>query len=200
VGGRLEWRYDRFSFAVIDFYGYNDGAYIDPIFSYTRNVDPLSGRPRWGMSTGPCRTGTEASCLTPENALTRHSVNQTQFHFICATSIGFIGLDTTACGQTIFNSQNPALAGGDVTSSSPTIAVALGAGMSGQDPNASAAFTGGGLFLALAGYGPPAGSPPSRLASVLPWFRWSGIPTMVTWRCIRSASRTSSPSSGSPGS
>ncbi len=30
VGGRLEWRYDRFSFAITDFYGYNDGGYIGP--------------------------------------------------------------------------------------------------------------------------------------------------------------------------
>ena len=49
MGGRLEWRYDRFSFAITDFYGYNDFPYADPIFSYSRNVDPLSGRPRWGM-------------------------------------------------------------------------------------------------------------------------------------------------------
>jgi hypothetical protein len=105
VGGRLEWRYNRFSFALTDFYGFNDGAYADPIFSYTRNVDPISGRPRWGMEAGPCRNGSEASCLREGNALTQHSVNQTQFHFICASSIGFIELDTTACGQSIFNSQ-----------------------------------------------------------------------------------------------
>jgi hypothetical protein len=156
VGGRLEWRYSRFSFAVTDFYGHNDGAYVDPIFSYTRNVDPISGRPRWGMETGSCKNGTEAACLTADNSLTHHSVNQTQFHFVCATSIGFISLDSTACGQTIFNSQNPAIAGGDITSSSPTVAVALGAGVSGQDPNAGAPVTGGGLFLALAAYGPEA--------------------------------------------
>jgi len=154
VGGRLEWRYDRFSFAVTDFYGYNDGSYVDPIFSYSRNVDPLSGRPRWGMSTGPCRTGKEASCLTAQNALTHHSVNEMEYHFICATSIGFLDLDTTSCGQSIYNSQNPALVGGDVNTNSPTIAVALSAGYSGQDPNANAPITGGGLYLALAAYGP----------------------------------------------
>ena len=163
VGARLEWRYDRFSFAITDFYGYNDMPYVDPIFSYTRNVDPISGRPRWGETTGPCKNGSEASCLTAKNALEFHSANQMQFHFICATSIGFLDLDSTACGQTIFNSQNPALVGGDITSSSPTIAVALGAAFSGQDPNANAAFTGGGLFLALTGYGPPDGAPPGTV-------------------------------------
>ena len=165
VGARLEWRYDRFSFAVTDFYGYNDGAYVDPIFQYSRNVDPISGRPRWGMTTGPCKNGSEASCLTAKNALKFHSANQQNFHFICATSIGFNTLDTTACGQTVYNSQNPALLGGDVTSTSPTIAVAVGAGLSGQDPNATAAFTGGGLFLALAGYGPPDTAPPGTVSS-----------------------------------
>ena len=151
VGGRLEWRYDRFSFAVTDFYGYDDGAYVDPIFTYSRNVDPISGRPRHTMATGPCRTGKEASCLTEKNALTHHSVNQQNFHFICATSIGFNSLDTTACGQTIYTSQNLAVTTNPL---SPTIAVAVGAGISGQDADATAPLTGGGLFLALAGYGP----------------------------------------------
>jgi hypothetical protein len=153
VGGRLEIRYDRFSFAVTDFYGYNDGAYVDPIFTYSRNVDPLSGRPRHTMATGPCRTGKEASCLTEKNALTQHSVNQQNFHFICATSIGFNNLDTTACGQTIYTSQNIAVPEEPL---SPTIAVAVGAGISGQDADAVAPITGGGLFLALAEYGPSA--------------------------------------------
>ena len=133
VGGRVEWRYDRFSFALTDFYGYDDGGYLDPIFSYTRNVDPISGRPRKGMSTGPCRTGKEASCLTAENALTHHSVNQQGFLFICATTIGFSDLDPTACGQTLFNSQNLA---DRPTPLSPTLAVTFGVLASGQDPDA----------------------------------------------------------------
>ncbi|MEJ2477499.1 MAG: hypothetical protein P8Y40_08375, partial [Desulfobacterales bacterium] len=37
------------------------------------------------------------------------------------TSIGFLDLDTTSCGQSIYNSQNPALVGGDVNTNSPTI-------------------------------------------------------------------------------
>jgi hypothetical protein len=144
VGARLEWRYDRFSFAVTDFYGYNDGAYADPIFAYSRNVDPRTGRPRVGMSTGQCKTGGERACLNRKNALTQHSVNQTQFHFICATSIGFLDLDTTACGQSIFNSQRPAAAG-----IAPTIAQALSSGMAGQNPMAESPLTGGGLYLGL---------------------------------------------------
>jgi len=150
VGGRLEWRWDRFSFALSDYWGYTDLPYQETLFRYSRNVDPRTGRPRWGTSAGSCKTGSESSCLTERNALTHHSVNQQLFHMICATSIGFSNLDPTACGQTVFTSQNPAIAGGDVTSNSPTVAVAVGAIVSGQDPNANAPITGGGLFLALA--------------------------------------------------
>ena len=105
VGGRLEFRYDRFSFALMDFYGYSDGFYLDRIFDYSRNVDPVTGRPRKGMNTGSCRTGREDACLTAGNALAEHSINQQIFHMICSGSVGFSALDRTACGQTVFNSQ-----------------------------------------------------------------------------------------------
>jgi hypothetical protein len=147
VGGRLEWRYDRFSFALTDFYGYADGGYVDPLFSYSRNVDPITGRPRIGMSTGPCRTGREAACLTEKNALTHHSVAQQYFNIICATTIGFSELDRSACGQTIFNSQ--ALAAPELAPLSPTVTVAFGEVLSGQDPNALFGVTGGALFISL---------------------------------------------------
>jgi len=38
-GGRLEWRWDRFSFALTDYYGYNDFPYADAIHYYDRNVE-----------------------------------------------------------------------------------------------------------------------------------------------------------------
>ena len=53
-GGRVEWRWDRFSFAVMDFYGYNDFPFPERISSYDRNVDPVSGRPRIFGATDPC--------------------------------------------------------------------------------------------------------------------------------------------------
>jgi hypothetical protein len=53
-GGRVEFRWDRFSFAITDFYGYHDFPYPDPIFFYERNVDPNTGRPRKAGATGPC--------------------------------------------------------------------------------------------------------------------------------------------------
>jgi hypothetical protein len=56
IGGRVEWRWDRFSFAVIDFWGYSDFPYPDAINYYERNVDPETGRPRIAGATGSCRT------------------------------------------------------------------------------------------------------------------------------------------------
>jgi len=104
VGLRVEWRWDRFSFAVTDFYGFSDLPYSDPVFTYSRNVDPASGRPRRLESEARCRTGREDDCLSGDNALEQHSVNQQLFNMICATSIGFTSLDLSACAQTVFNS------------------------------------------------------------------------------------------------
>jgi hypothetical protein len=105
LGGRFEWRWDRFSFALSDYWGYTDLPYQKTLFRYSRNVDPATGRPRRLMDTGSCTTGLEPSCLNEANALAQHSINQQLFRMICATSIGFSSLDSTACGQTVFNSQ-----------------------------------------------------------------------------------------------
>ncbi len=105
IGARIEWRWDRFSFAISDFYGYSDFPYADVINTYSRNVDPVSGRPRKNRATGSCRTGSESSCLTPENALLEASTNPTAFAWVCAGTVGVSSLDPSSCAQTIFNSQ-----------------------------------------------------------------------------------------------
>ncbi|MAE96644.1 MAG: hypothetical protein CL910_18510 [Deltaproteobacteria bacterium] len=69
-----------------------------------RPIGPETGRPRHTMSEGRCRRGTEAACLKSGEALTRHSANQQLFAMICATSIGFSSLDSSSCGQSVFNS------------------------------------------------------------------------------------------------
>lgn len=56
VGGRIEWRWDRFSFALTDFWGYNDFPTLEFINQFQRNVDPFSGRPRRIGYSGPCGT------------------------------------------------------------------------------------------------------------------------------------------------
>ena len=66
------------------------GPTSDPIFSYTRNVDPLSGRPRWGMEDGalPDRQGGELpdreECADPPqrepDAVPLHLRHQRRLH------------------------------------------------------------------------------------------------------------------------
>jgi hypothetical protein len=129
VGARIEWRWSRFSFAITDFYGFHDLAYTSAIFRYSRNVDPVTGRPRAAMETGRCKTGRDGACLKESEALTRQSTNQQLFHMICATSIGFSDLDSTSCAQTLFNSANRTGEPGEVA---PRVLVALNSVVAGD--------------------------------------------------------------------
>jgi hypothetical protein len=123
VGGRLEFRWSRYSFAITDFYGYQDIPYVASIFQYSRNVDPVSGRPRHTMTTEPCRTGKEPGCLDPGNALTQQSVNQQLFAQACASSLAVAPqLDPTACLANIFGSPNRTMPPGETA---PRVVVAL---------------------------------------------------------------------------
>jgi hypothetical protein len=134
VGARLEFRWSRFSFAITDFYGYQDFPYVDQIFSYSRNVDPVSGRPRHTMNHERCRTGKEPGCLDPENSLTQHHANQQLFAVACAASLAVAPqLDPTACLANIFGSPNRTMPEG---ATAPRVVVALnivGAGDVGSD-------------------------------------------------------------------
>jgi hypothetical protein len=123
-GARLEFRWDRYSFALVDIYNYVRVPYTNQIFSYSRNVDPISGMPRITTSDAPCAFGGTTntlvngavvpvavpvgpSCMTPQNALTLQSNNQTLFALICSTTVGFSSLDRTACAQTVLGSSAP---------------------------------------------------------------------------------------------
>ena len=61
IGGRIEWRWDRFTFALTDFYGHGDLPFADAIFFYDRSVDPATGRPVVarlpGQALGTCALG-----------------------------------------------------------------------------------------------------------------------------------------------
>ncbi len=138
IGARVEFRLGRFSFAITDFYGFEDLPYQDKFFSYERNVDPLTGRPRQAGATGPCNdlsgdtltgTGDSPDCLTPDEALTMHHANLQLFAMICSTSIGFNALDPTVCAQSVLNSPQPALPGNPLA---PTVATAIGVILSGN--------------------------------------------------------------------
>ncbi|MCP5043225.1 MAG: hypothetical protein GY944_19535, partial [bacterium] len=56
AGARIEWRWDRYSFALTDFWGYNDLPTVEFITQFERNVDPFSGRPRRMGYYGRCDT------------------------------------------------------------------------------------------------------------------------------------------------
>ena len=118
-GARIEFRWDRFSFAVVDIYSYNRLPNTHRIWTYSRNVDPVSGRPRRAESTGPCPSANvlasvvnqplapdclgvnplsnrsvsnSASSLNPtlqNDVLNNTSVNQQLFAMICSTTVGF---------------------------------------------------------------------------------------------------------------
>ena len=130
-GARLEFRYGRFSFQLSNFFGYDDLPYAERLFDYSRNVDPVSGRPRKAFATSGCTTGQEPACLglsppsgiTPDGTslnlsdenrqavLDATPVNMQLFAMICSTSIGFNSIDPTACGQSVFNSLANTLTG-----------------------------------------------------------------------------------------
>ena len=59
-GVRIEFRWDKFSFAISDYYGFNDFPSIKRISTYERNVDPSTGRPR--------AYGTRGRCELPDGA------------------------------------------------------------------------------------------------------------------------------------
>ncbi|MEB2345037.1 MAG: hypothetical protein OZ948_09860 [Deltaproteobacteria bacterium] len=110
IGARLEFRWDRFSFALTDFYGYEDLPWVDPVFLYERNVDPRTGRPRRAGSRAGCDPdglfdGDTSGCLQPGvDAARNHHANLSRFAVICAASVGFNELDRSACAQSVFNS------------------------------------------------------------------------------------------------
>ena len=138
VGARIEFRYDRFSFALTDYWGYSDLPYLSILFEYDRNVDPVTGRPRHTNTTGPCTTGAEPACLVPGHAplapgetgdvIEIHSINQSAFALICAGTVGLAPIvDSAACAFTLFNSNlDPGLGVG--------FAQAFGSILAGQGP------------------------------------------------------------------
>jgi len=115
IGGRLEFRWERFTFAFSDYYGYNDSPYASILFQYDRNVDPVTGRPRHTDARGDCTTGDptlEPDCLAPGHPLGDvveiHSINQSLFAWVCSGTVGLAPtVDPAACAFTLFNSAQP---------------------------------------------------------------------------------------------
>ena len=85
-GARLEFRLGPMSFALTDFYGYEDVPSLELFNSYSRNVDPRTGRPL-DASGRPLREDT---------ALTASSGNRQLFEAACDGSLGFPSKGLTA--------------------------------------------------------------------------------------------------------
>ena len=64
-GARLEFRWDRFSFSISDFYGYDDFPHLVRLSSYGRNVDWRSGRPRTLMNDMAMLASPDSGCAAP---------------------------------------------------------------------------------------------------------------------------------------
>lgn len=166
-GARVEFRYGRFSFALMDFYGFDDIPHVEHIFTYERNVDPYTGRPRAGNNHKPCdpdgvRPGAlgpdTRGCLEPtkwssdgmggyvennRDALRNHHANQQLFAFSCAVNIGNATIGQTPGGTpiTLKTMENLAQSCGLRTNNSGAwVQVGLAANV----PNAFSVLLGGG--------------------------------------------------------
>lgn len=79
VGARVEARWGRFSFALMDFWGYEDVPSFELFNEFSRNVDPDTGLP----------LDVRGRPLTAENALDLASGNRQAFDLGCKASLGF---------------------------------------------------------------------------------------------------------------
>jgi hypothetical protein len=85
VGGRVEFRYGRFSFQISDFYGYEDAPVADFFAEYGRRVDPLTGRPL-DVNGDPLVPGEPA-----DQVLRLHPGNRQLFDVVCSSTLGIAG-------------------------------------------------------------------------------------------------------------
>ncbi len=79
VGARVEFRWDRFSFAAMDFWGYDDAPSFELFNEFRRNVEPSTGRP----------LDSRGEPLTPNTALDFASGNRQGYDLGCKASLGF---------------------------------------------------------------------------------------------------------------
>lgn len=91
-GGRAEWRWDRFSFALTDFYGYSDFPFVDKFNEYSRKVNPTTGRP----------LAVDGTPLTSANAIAQHPANRQLFDVFCAATGGLAAAALPAAGNDCF--------------------------------------------------------------------------------------------------
>jgi hypothetical protein len=109
VAFRVEGRWDRFTFAITDYYGYDDSFVLDVVTQYGRRVDPQTGAPVRSEGALSCETAPGGpngivgdaddtvpfvgNCLlfnsdgtrrAPEEVALHQASNQTLFHTACS--------------------------------------------------------------------------------------------------------------------
>ena len=176
-GARLEFREDRLSFALTWFRGYDDLPHVEPVFTFERNVDPQTGRPRRAGARSRCDpdglvgppdtsgclgafdgTTPEFSLSNPaqvEDVLRQHPANQQLFHVICASTLAFSDTLPAGCSLNVWNSTEPAITDPDdpivIAGVAPRLSVAFTsmlAGGAGTTP-ANGLFNGKAILFAL---------------------------------------------------
>ena len=60
-GVRLEGRWDRFTFSISDYWGWDDGFYVEKVQTFSRRVDPTTGAPVNVFGALDCKIRTDAS-------------------------------------------------------------------------------------------------------------------------------------------
>ncbi len=108
-GVRLEWRWDRFSFSITDYYGYSDLPTAKNFNVYSRKVDPVTGQPL--DVRGLPLNANDPNVKT--QSLNFGAGNRQFFDVFCSASIGVAGNAlpipgadlSKECALTIFSSQ-----------------------------------------------------------------------------------------------
>lgn len=134
IGGRVEWRWDRFSFALTDYWGYSDFPTTRVINTYRRGVEPSTGLPV--DVDGRTILATDADVETRARDLTTQ--NRQFYDVFCAATVGVAGgvltlpgvdLDSE-CALSLFNSRATGLPLG--TTIPNALSVALTGGFFGE--------------------------------------------------------------------
>ncbi len=81
-GARIEFRWDRFSFQISDFWGYDDAPTVDSFYEYGRSVDVTTGRPL-DVNGDPL-----LPTQTVDSILRLHPSNRQLFDVICSATVG----------------------------------------------------------------------------------------------------------------
>jgi hypothetical protein len=124
-GARVEWRWDRFSFALTDYYGYDYFPTANNFNTFSRNVDPVTGIPLDSKNRpyGPTPFNLQNSPAIARQALQFNSGNRQFFDVFCSATVGLAaglvpipGLDLgKECALTLFSSQEKVIPLGGVT-------------------------------------------------------------------------------------